>query len=297
MPLCGQGCGIGQSSWQTIEPFMKEEHVVITGAGLVCSLGSRVSEAWEALLSGKTGIRPVVGFDPGGFGCTFAGQVQPLNPADLGIHPRDSRIMDTHSYLLMKGCRDAFLQSCLENASIPREEFGFYAGMGMVDYGVDDLLPAVLKSLNGAGDLDYSAFYSKGFTEIYPLWPLSMLNNISFCQVAMSLDLQGENTVFSPHADSGAMAVAEGMKALRDERARVALCGGVSEKVSPFSLARAHLSGILNTADPQSSQLCRPFDAERKGTVLGEGCGVIALELESSAREREVASDGIWIGL
>ena len=269
---------------------MKEERVVITGTGLVCSLGSRVSEAWEALLSGKTGIRPIEGFDPGGFGCTFAGQVQPLNPADLGIHPRDSRIMDTHSYLLMKGCRDAFHQSRLENASIPREEFGFYAGMGMVDYEVDDLLPAVLKSLNGAGDLDYSAFYSKGFTEIYPLWPLSMLNNISFCQVAMSLDLQGENTVFSPHADSGAMAVAEGMKALRDERARVVLCAGVSEKVSPFSLARAHLSGILNTTDPQSSQLCRPFDVERKGTVLGEGCGVIALELESSARERGVAS-------
>ena len=66
------------------------------------------------------------------------------------------------------------------------------------------------------------------------------------------------------------------------------LCGGVSEKVSPFSLARAHLCGILNTTDPKDSPPCRPFDAERKGTVLGEGAGVIALELESSARRRGV---------
>ena len=210
--------------------------MVITGAGLVCSLGSKASAVWEALVAGKTGIRPIEGFDPGGFGCIFAGQAQPLNPADLGINPRDSRIMDTHSYLLMKGCRDAIQQSRLENASIPREEVGFYAGMGMVDYEVDDLLPAVLKSLNGTGDLDYSAFYSKGFTEIYPLWPLSMLNNISFCQVAMSLDLQGENMLFFPHADSGAMAVAEGIKALRDGRARVVLCAGVSERLTLSAL-------------------------------------------------------------
>jgi 3-oxoacyl-[acyl-carrier-protein] synthase II len=115
-----------------------------------------------------------------------------------------------------------------------------------------------------------------------------MLNNISFCQVAMSLDIQGENTVFSPHADSGAMAVAEGMKCLVDRRAQAVLCAGVSEKITPFSLARAHLCGVLNTTDPCNGQLCRPFDQERKGTVLGEGCGAIALELESSARKRAI---------
>jgi 3-oxoacyl-[acyl-carrier-protein] synthase II len=68
----------------------------------------------------------------------------------------------------------------------------------------------------------------------------------------------------------------------------VVLCGGVSEKVNPLSLARAHLSGILNTTGPQNTQLCRPFDVGRKGTILGEGCGAIALELESSARKRGV---------
>jgi 3-oxoacyl-[acyl-carrier-protein] synthase II len=275
---------------------MVEDRVVITGAGVVCSLGSNASEVWEALLSGRTGVRPIEGFDPRGFASTYAAEAQGLNPARLGIHPRDARIMDTHAYLLMKGTHDAFSHAGLEKAAIPREEIGFFAGMGMVDYDVETLLLAVLKSVDGQGGLDYSVFYTKGYTEIYPLWPLSMLNNISFCQVATSLDIQGENAVFSPHGDSGAMAAAEAMRALMDSRAKVVLCAGVSEKVSPFSLARAHLWEALNTTDPQDPRICKPFDAERKGTALGEGCGVVVLELESSARERGVPYPALMTG-
>ncbi len=267
---------------------MTEKRVVITGAGMVCSLGLQPSEVWAALLSGMTGVRPIEGFDAGGFASNCAAQVRNLNPLELGIHPRDSRIMDTHSYLLMKGARDAFLQSGLEDAPIPREQIGFFAGMGMVDYEVEDLLPAVLKSLDAEGGLNYPEFYAHGYTEIYPLWPLSMLNNISFCQVAIRLNVQGENMVLCPHGDSGVMAVAEGAKVLLNDGARAVLCGGVSEKVSPFSLARAQLAGVLNTTDPRDHQRCRPFDSERKGTALGEGCGVIVMELESSAKDRGV---------
>ena len=249
---------------------------------MICSLGGTPLEVWDALTSGKSGVKPIEGFDPSGFPCSFAAQGPSLVPSDLGIHPRDSRIMDTPAYLLMKCTQDAYLASGLVRASIPREEIGFFAALGMVDYEIDDLLPAVVKSLNPSGELDYPSFYSRGYNEIHPLWPLSMLNNISFCQVATSLNLQGENTVFSPHADSGAMAVAEGMKAVLEERAQVALCTGVAEKISPCSLARAHLSGTLNPADPT----CKPFDRERKGTLLGEGCGTIGLELYSSAKKR-----------
>ena len=231
-------------------------------------------------------MKLIEGFDPHGFPCTIAAQGPSLEPGDLGIHPRDARIMDTHAYLLMKCTRDAFVASGLDQTSIPREEIGFFAALGMVDYEIDDLLPAVVKSLNSSGNLDYRSFYLRGYHEIYPLWPLSMLNNISFCQVATSLNIQGENTVFSPHSDSGILAVAEGMKVVLDQRAQVALCGGVAEKIGPFSLARAHLSGIVNTADSERGSVCRPFDREREGTLLGEGCGTIALELHSSAVKR-----------
>ncbi|HXX58772.1 MAG TPA: beta-ketoacyl synthase N-terminal-like domain-containing protein, partial [Thermodesulfovibrionales bacterium] len=197
-----------------------DDRVVITGTGISCSLGTTRDEVWGSMLAGRSGIRPIEGFDTVGFGCRVAAQIQELNPRDLGISPKDSRIMDTHAYMLMKSSRDAYREAKLDTASVPAEETGFYAGMGMVDYRIEDLLPAVHKSLNSGGGLDYDAFFSEGYKEVYPLWPLSMLNNISFCQVAINLNIKGDNTVFSPHADSGAQAVIEGMSAIREGKAQ-----------------------------------------------------------------------------
>jgi len=258
------------------------DKIVITGFGLVSSLGLNTQETWEALLSGKHGIRPIGDAHVRGFPCEAAALVHGLDPEGLGIHPRDARIMDKHSLMLMKASKDAFKHAHLDSSSITPDEVGFFAGMGMVDYSIEDLLPAVMKSMYPQGNPDYGAFYSGGYQDIYPLWPLSMLNNISFCQAAINLGIKGENTVFSPHADSGAQAVIEGMNTIAEHKAMAVLAGGVSEKVSPLSLARATWFGILNGEDT----LCRPFGAGRTGTVLGEGSGMIILEHQSSAKKR-----------
>jgi 3-oxoacyl-[acyl-carrier-protein] synthase II len=265
-----------------------DDSVVITGAGLICSIGQNASEAWDGLLSGRHGIRPIEGFEIRGFDCQYAAQVDGLDPSDIGIHPKDARIMDKYAYMLMKSARDAFITSRLDQTAIAREDIGFFAGMGMVDYKIEDLMPAIVKSMNKHGEVDDDAFYSEAHREIYPLWPLSMLNNISFCQVAIYLDIRGENIVFSPHADSGAQAIVEGLKTVIEQKSQVVLAGGVSEKVSPLSMARGHFFGILNTTEKDGEILCRPFASERKGTVLGEGSGVLALELRSSADKRGI---------
>lgn len=266
------------------------DKVVITGFGLVSSLGHTASATWDSLLSGKCGILPIKDFDAQGFDCGTAARIHDLHPAELGIHPRDARIMDRHSHMLMKAGQDAFRLG--EMGGLLPEEIGFYAGIGMVDYSTDDLLPSVVKSLDCHGNLNYDAFYSGAFREIHPLWPLSMLNNISFCQVAINLGLKGENTVFSPHADSGAQAVIEGCRTIAEKKALAVLAGGVSEKVSPLSLARASLFGILNNED----MACRPFAKGRKGTVLGEGCGMIVMELLTSAVKRQTPYFAVMTG-
>jgi 3-oxoacyl-[acyl-carrier-protein] synthase II len=136
--------------------------------------------------------------------------------------------------------------------------------------------------------MDYHTFYARGYQEIHPLWPLSVLNNITFCQVAIDLGIRGENSVFCPHADGGMIAVTEGIRNLREARSRLVLAGGVSEKVSPLSLARGHLAAILKISGGTGDSRCRPFGEGDKGTVLGEGAGLVALELRSSADSRSV---------
>lgn len=275
---------------------MPRERIVITGAGIVCALGNNLPSVWDAIVSGGHGIRPIEGFDARGFDCPVAAQVRDLHPHALGVNRSDNRIMNTHSSMLMKAAHDAFFTSGLDAALIPRETIAFFAGMGMVDYSVEDLLPAVLKSLDARGTLDYAAFYTEGHREIHPLWPLSMLNNISFCQVAIDLDIQGENTVLSPHADSGAQSVSEAMKSVEEGKCMAALAAGVSETITPLSLARGHLSGILNSSAESGEDYVKPFDTNRKGTVLGEGCGVVVLEMSSTAEKRGMVPLAVMSG-
>jgi 3-oxoacyl-[acyl-carrier-protein] synthase II len=123
-----------------------------------------------------------------------------------------------------------------------------------------------------------------------------MSNNISACQGAIRLNIRGENAVFSPGADAGAQAIAEGVNTLLEGRACAVLAGGVSEKVSPFSVARARLKGVLNTGSESEGIQCRPFGARRQGTVLGEGCGIVSLELRAAADARDVPYEAVITG-
>ena len=255
--------------------------VVITGAGIATSLGHTVSDIWTALLAGNTGIRPL-----GNGSSDAAAMVSGLDPAVLGIHPRDARIMGRHAHMLIKASRDAYAAAGIVKGDFAPEEIGFFAGMGMVDYSISDLRPGLLKSLREDGSIDYDLFFESGFREIHPLWPLSMLNNISFCQAAIGLDIRGENTVFSPHADSGAQAIAEGVRTVIGKKAKIVLAGGVSEAVSPEALARGRYFGVISRGEGSGNGTCMPFGQNRSGTVLGEGSGIVCLELRSSAEAR-----------
>ncbi len=262
------------------------EQVVITGSGLVTSLGKTPEENWDAISSGRSGLRPISGFDAGGFTCRVAAEVGKIDPDSLGIHPRDSRIMDTHAYLLLMASRHAYNDAGLDRAGFAPEEIGYFAGMGMVDYRTEDMLPAVMKSIGPDGQIVYPSFYAEGYREIYPLWPLSMLNNITFCQVGIDLNIRGENAVFCPHADSGTQALTEAMRTVFEQRAKAVISGGVSEKISPLSLARLHLSAVAGTGSGADDAALVPFGRDNKGTLLGEGAGMITLELRDSADRR-----------
>ncbi|RMG05443.1 MAG: hypothetical protein D6726_01300 [Nitrospirae bacterium] len=262
---------------------MSKPGIVITGVGAVCSGGNTVDEIFSHLLSTKTkGASLNRQSSPSD--CLNKGLiVKDLTPASLGIRPRDARIMRRHSLILMKAALDAWEDAGLKGAEGPGERVGFFAGMGMVDYEVDDLLPAVIKSIDPEGGIDYSRFYGGAFREIHPLWPLSMLNNIAFCQVAIRLGIKGESTVFSPHGDSTIHAFSEGMRVLLNGKADLVLAGGVSENLNENSLARAVITGI--TGD------------EETGICPAEGGALFVFEREEDARRRNANIRGVITGM
>jgi len=261
-----------------------ENKVVITGIGLVSSLGNDLDTTWKNMLEGKSGIRRIDEFDTEGFTCSYGASVHGLDPDELKVPIRDRRIMGRHAYVLLKSSRDAFQNSSIDLEVTPPERVGYFAAMGMVDYHIDDLTAAVIHATDDDGKLNYEKFFSGSYEEINPLWPLSMLNNIHFCQVAIDLDLKGESIVFCPHSPAAVNAVIEASHSIIERKTDLALAGGVSENISPMSLTRASLSHVLNNG----GDACHPFAVDAKGTILGEGAGIMVLELLASARKRNL---------
>ncbi len=255
------------------------DKVAITGLGGVCSLGNSIGEIARRFMSGESGKKQITDFDTGEFSPLAA---QAKNPPVIktDIHPELARSMGKHLSLLLASAGEAFCRAGIGSGMFDPQDIGFFAGMGMVDYHVEDLLGAVLKSMNPDGGLDYDRFFAVGYREIYPLWPLGMLNNVAFCQVSIHFGLQGENCVFSPHGDAGIQAVAEAVNVLVDGKAKVALAGGVSEEISPLSHARARLHGLIGS--PEKKELLDPASE----IFLGECGAMLVLEPLSSALER-----------
>ena len=121
-----------------------ENKVVITGVGLVSSLGNDLDTTWKNLLEGKSGIRRIDEFDTEGFTCSYGASVHGLDPDELKVPIRDRRIMGRHAYVLLKSSRDAFQHSSIDLEVTPPERVGYFAAMGMVDYHIDDLTAAVI---------------------------------------------------------------------------------------------------------------------------------------------------------
>ncbi|MDR3569697.1 MAG: beta-ketoacyl synthase N-terminal-like domain-containing protein [Syntrophobacteraceae bacterium] len=251
------------------------DQVAITGLGAVCSLGNSLPEIVSSFLAGKSGAAEITGFDASGFGC-LAAPVKNLAPFKTDISSQLALTMGKHLALLMSSVGEALRSASIGQGMFAPGDCAFFAGMGMVDYHVEDLLPAVVKSLHPDAGIDYDSFFLRGSQEIYPLWPLGMLNNVAFCQASIHFGLAGENAVFCPHADSGVRAVYEAACALREGRAKMALAGGIGEEITPLGLARAKLKNLL--VPPPGNVAPPPF--------LGEAGAMLVLEPLSTAVER-----------
>lgn len=188
---------------------------------------------------------------------------------------RDSRIMGKHTLMLMKSADSSYRQSRL-NEYKP-EDIGLFMSLGMFDYEIDDLLPAVIKSIKN-GQLDYPEFFKKGFREIYPLWPLTMLNNIAMCQCAIRLGIKGDNAVFSPHSDSSLNAIYEGWMSIAEKHSEASIVGGVSEIISPMSLVRYILCNT-NASRINDTNRIPPYK-------VSEGAVALTLETIDNAVKR-----------
>ncbi|MCA9406618.1 MAG: beta-ketoacyl-[acyl-carrier-protein] synthase family protein [Candidatus Omnitrophica bacterium] len=240
-----------------------ERRVVVTGLGVVSSIGIGWPEFWKNLIAGKSGISRVTAFDTSQYDRHYAGEVKNFDPTQFMSAEKASKIGRASQMAI------AASKMALEDAGLKKEEL---PPNSCVCMGTTTGEIGILESINNVVYTQKNIFRNAALTTVYPAGSLS-------ANVAHELQTTGHVVVFSTACAAGNYAVGFVYDLIKSNKCDLAIVGGSD----PFS--RIVYTGFnrLYTVAPEK---CQPFDKNRKGMIPGEGAGVLILESMKSAKSR-----------
>ncbi|MFC2019858.1 beta-ketoacyl-ACP synthase II [Chloroflexota bacterium] len=245
--------------------------VVATGLGVISPVGLTVSDMWEALVSGQSGIDYISSFDPAPFDTKFAAEVKGFDPA-VYISRREAHRMDRFTQFAVAAALQGVEASGLAIDSRNEDDIGVIIGNS-----VCGLLKVAeqLKLLNEVGPRNIS-----------PILAPTMTGDAASVQISLKLGTKGPNHSVSSACSSSSDGIGQAYDAIRHGEAKVMIAGGTEAPIMPICIAAFNAARALSTSNSEPQSACRPFDGERDGFVLGEGAAIIILEDLDYALER-----------
>jgi 3-oxoacyl-[acyl-carrier-protein] synthase II len=254
--------------------------VVVTGLGTVCPSGNCTKDAWEAVVAGNSGVAPITLFDTSDHQIKIGAEVKNFDPK---------------SFLQQKELRrySRFIQFALSAAKEAIEESGFDWQSHSEDHGC-----CFGVGLGALARYEESTLQLKEFGErrVSPFFIPSVIPSMASGAVAQKYRLQGPSISPATACASGAHAIGEAYRYIRDGFAKVMVCGGAEAVISPLGVSGFTSLKALSSWQGDPTQASRPFDKDRDGFVIGEGAGALVLEDLESARKRGVKIYGEVVG-
>lgn len=260
--------------------------VVITGIGLVTSLGTGTEATWEGLIAGRTGIDRIQGFDVSSLCTQLGGEVRDFEPRQYVANRRALRKMTHGDQLALIGAtlavRDAHLELGEEDADVA----GLFVGGNKDVSDLDHLLQPFLEARGDNGVVDIQRFGESAQTTAYPLFFVEGLQAASLFHISEAFKLRGANTYFAGTAESGALAVGRGYRAVRTGEAKVVIAGGFDDTVSWWPMTKYDSTHYLTDRNELGAAAYCPYDVQRSGSLLGDGAAFVVLETYADAVAR-----------
>jgi 3-oxoacyl-[acyl-carrier-protein] synthase II len=245
--------------------------VVITGIGLVSSLGIGTSENWKALLAGTSGVARITRFDVSGFAVQIAAEVKGFDPLQY-IDKKDVKKMDVFIQYAIAASQfamdDADLAVTAENAP----SIGVYIASGIGGFATIER--------------EHEALLTGGPRRISPFFIPSAIINLAAGQVSIRFGAKGPNLATCTACSASAHSIGESFEIIRRGDADVMIAGGSEAAITPMSVGGFGRMQALSTRNDDPARASRPFDKDRDGFIIGEGAGVIILEELDHARRR-----------
>ncbi len=240
-----------------------QRRIVVTGIGVISSIGIGIEGFWKNLIAGKSGISKISSFDTTKFRTHKAGEAKNFNPHKFMKNPQEK---GRATQLLLAVIKMAIKDSHLDLPCFKPSDIG-------VIVGTTSLEPQDIEKITNIR-------LAKGIKGIPP----SLIGRSSIDMLATTIScefgLRGFNMIISTACAAGNYAIGYGYDLLKQGRAKIMFCGG-SE-----SLSRIAFTGF-NRLFVVAPDKCRPFDKNRRGMMLGEGAGVLVLETLKDALKRK----------
>jgi len=245
--------------------------VVITGIGVISPIGIGKETFWQGLISGKNGIGKITSFDPTIFASQIAGEVKDFNPGDYMDKKEAKRLV-------------RFIQFAIAASKMALTD----AGLNISQENANDIGIIIGSGIGGIGFLEEQAYVlkDKGPDRLSPFTVPYMITNMAAGMVAIKTGAKGPNSCVVTACASGTHSIGDAMKILQRGDATTMIAGGTEASITTLGIGSFCAARALSTRNDAPHKASRPFDKERDGFVMGEGCGIVILETLDNAKKR-----------
>jgi len=237
--------------------------VVVTGIGLVSSLGIGTDANWAALVSGTSGVDHISKFDAAQFATRIAGEVRGFDPLQY-IEKKDVKKMDVFIQYAIAASQFAMDDAALQITPELAPNVGVFIASGIGGFTTIER--------------EHKALLDGGPRKISPFFIPSAIINLAAGQVSIRFGAKGPNSATCTACSASAHAIGDAYEIIRRGDAEVMIAGGSEAAITPMGIGGFGALRALSTRNDEPARASRPFDRDRDGFVVGEGSGVLILE-------------------
>jgi 3-oxoacyl-[acyl-carrier-protein] synthase II len=245
--------------------------VVITGIGLVSSLGIGTAANWAALLAGRSGVTRITRFDVTGYAAQIAAEVKNFDALQF-VEKKDVKKMDVFIQYAIAAAQFAMDDSTLQITDDIAPNVGVCIGSGIGGFTTIER--------------EHSSLLEGGPRKVSPFFIPSAIINLAAGQVSIRFGAKGPNLATCTACSASAHAVGDSYEIVKRGDADAMIAGGSEAAITPMSVGGFGQLRALSTRNDDPERASRPFDKDREGFIIGEGAGIVVLEELEHAKRR-----------
>ena len=255
--------------------------VVVTGLGAITPIGIGLDAVRASLRTERSAVGMITRFDPSPFRTHIAAQIDDFDACDHLDAKRVKRL-DRFGQLSVIAANMALADSGIDLAQESRENIGVMMGTALAGIGY--------------AEQQLGRYLQGGLRAVDATLALAVFGGASSCNIAIEAGVQGPNSTNAMSCASGAIAIGEAYRQVRDGYADVMIGGGAEAPLAPLCFGAFALIRAMSTRNEDPTRASRPFDVDRDGFVMGEGGAALILEERDRAVARGARIYGELIG-